>query len=267
MNPQTSKHHPHEEIDSSHTISLIMRKPWRALKRIRLMLEADANPLRSWFYHALEAQNQWKNEGWFDDYYNYYEFGVGWGWTLTRYIEALKSFCHDTKIDFYKFHIYGFDSFEGLPAKENPKDGHPMWGKGFFSHSVQEVENKLINEGFDLKRGTLHLIKGFFKNSLTLELRDALAANPPSIVTIDLDYYSSAKCALEWIRPMLRTGTLFYFDDIWSFLGNPDYGVLAAINEFNNSGDDQLIPYPVLGTTSILGKAYAYSKKDWEFKA
>lgn len=269
MNAQTSKRHPHrEEYNSSffHTLSSVIRKPWKAIERIRLMLEADADPIRSWFYRALEAQNQWTNEGWFDNNYNYYEFGVGWGGTLTSYISALKSFCHDKKRDLYDHHIFGFDSFEGLPAKESSKDGHPMWDKGVFSHTMQEIENKLMNEGFDIERGTLHLIKGFLKNTLTPELRDTLAVNPPSIVTIDLDYYSSAKLALEWLRPLLRTGTLFYFDDIWSFLGNQNYGELAAINEFNNSGDDQLIPYPILGTISTMGKTYSYSRKDWEYK-
>ena len=42
-------------------------------------------------------------------------------------------------------------------------------------------------------------IKDYYENSLTYELRNTLVDNPPSIVNIDVDYYSSAKTVLEWI--------------------------------------------------------------------
>lgn len=69
-------------------------------------------------------------------------------------------------------------------------------------------------------------------------------------------YYSSTKIVLEWLRPLLYSGVLFYFEDIWSFYVHPDYGELCAIREFNEAGEGRLVSFPVLGLAS---KAYIFS--------
>ncbi|KKK56985.1 hypothetical protein LCGC14_3059030, partial [marine sediment metagenome] len=81
-------------------------------------------------------------------------------------------------------------------------------------------------------------------------------------VNFDFDFYSSTKTVLEWLRPILNSGTLFHFDDIWSFFGHPDLGQLAAIREFNEVGDGWLVPYPRLGRNNHV---YIYSRREFEF--
>jgi hypothetical protein len=211
----------------------------------------------------LYRQTQLAETGWGPPHPNYYEFGVGGGFNLCAYIEALKMICVQSKKDIYKYHMLGFDSFEGLPEKEDQKDNHCMWEKGKFSHDLSDVRKRIARQGIDLRKRTVHFIKGFFKETLTPELRQKLQKWPPSIVTIDVDYYSSTKEALEWLRPILSSGTLFYFDDIWCFHGNPRYGELAAINEFNKSEEGQLTQYPLLGLSSMV---YIYSKRNFEFR-
>jgi len=160
--------------------------------------------------------------------------------------------------------VFGFDSFEGLPAKVSPKDASPDWFEGQFAKSTEEIRPML--------KGIPHeLIKGFFQESLTDELRKELSRYPPSIVTVDVDYYSSAKVVLEWLRPILPTGCLFYFDDVWSFYGNPEMGELAAIKEFNEKGDGYILPYDDWFVSynrfypDLHGRVYVYCRKEWEY--
>jgi hypothetical protein len=68
-------------------------------------------------------------------------------------------------------------------------------------------------------------------------------------VMMDCDFYSSTKTVLEWIRPLLRDGTIFMFDDIWAFMGHPDFGELRAIREFNAKGPGLLVPHYFGGPT------------------
>ena len=84
----------------------------------------------------------------------------------------------------------------------------------------------------------------------------------PSIVTVDCDYYSSAKLALEFLKPLLRSGAVFYFDDIWSFHGHPEMGELKAINEFNCGDHGSLTPCHLYGLEHY---SFIYSAKDWEY--
>jgi hypothetical protein len=86
-------------------------------------------------------------------------------------------------------------------------------------------------------------IPGFFEQTLTAELAQSLMREQPGIITIDCDLYSSTHTVLEWLRPLLRHGTLFYFDDIWSFCGHPDFGELRAIREFNERNEGLLVEH------------------------
>jgi Macrocin-O-methyltransferase (TylF) len=175
----------------------------------------------------------------------YYEFGVGWGGTLTRYIDALKAFCRETKGDFYKHQLYLFDSYKGLPEKQGQKDDHPGWDKGVFGTDLAQVKQSVALLGVSPNATNFHFIKGFYEKALTEELRSQLSEHPPSIITVDVDYYSSCKLVLDWLRPLLKEGTLFYFDDIWEFYGNPNRGELGAINEFNQNGRGKLVAFPM----------------------
>lgn len=221
------------------------------------------NDKKSFFYKALEYQNRAELEGWGAKAGNYYEFGVGWGGSLLTFIESLKAYSKHSNQDMYSYHIFGFDSFQGLPEKQNENDNHGFWKAGLYSHSVMDIKKLLLDSGFDIQKNNINLIEGFFENSLTESLRTELKENCPSIVTIDCDYYSSTKTVLEWLRPLLSSGTIFYFDDIWEFHGNPEYGELAAINEFNLSDRGKLIPFRLLG--DVGGRVYIYYNKEYEY--
>jgi hypothetical protein len=182
----------------------------------------------------------------------YYEFGTGSGNTLQRAISVLKGFPESR--------IVLFDSFQGLPATDNPKDKSRDWNKGAFAYPEHYIQQLIENSGVSMHR--VRFVKGFFEHSLTPALAASLGDVPPSFVTVDVDYYSSTKTVLEFLRPMLWSGSTFYFDDLWSFDGHPEYGQLCAVNEFNGAptARGQLVPNPV-----FQNRIYTYYNRDYEF--
>ncbi len=241
------------------SIEWIVRKLFG--KKIDYVLSILQISLEGWYYSALAKQLRHSKID-FAPFGNYYEFGVGGGRALIFYLSALRSFCNDNKIDSKEFHAFAFDTFEGLPEIEDKIDEHTAWKKGWFAYSIENIKEKLKINGFDQNKYKVKFTKGEFKKSLTPELQEELKKYPPSIVTIDVDYYTSTKDVLDWLKPILQSGTLFYFDDIWAFHGNPNYGEIKAINEFNEKEDGFFTPFPQLG---MAGNIYIYSKEKFEY--
>jgi hypothetical protein len=240
-------------------LAFALKHPRSAIEYLKSRLGLD--PIGSFFFAALFRQMRTALDGW-GPAGNYYEFGVGEGRTLLKYIKALETFCHEYGLPFYGHQIYCFDSFQGLPKPAGDEDRHPTWQAGRFAHPVFDIQKRVEKAGVNLGRGSVHFIEGFFQDSLTSQLRSGLAAHPPALVTVDVDFFSSTALVLDWLRPLLRSGTLFYFDDIWSFHGNPRYGELAAIQAFNEHGEGLLTPFPVLGLESLV---YIYSARQFEY--
>ena len=188
---------------------------------------------------------------------NYYEFGVGEGNSLIQYVKAASSFCEYYNLSSDELKIFAFDSFEGLPKSTIEEDSNQMWKEGDFSCSQERIKKKIKN--LNVKNiPNITYIEGFFEKTLTDSLKKKMIQMPPAIITIDVDYYSSTKTILNWLKPILPSGTIFYFDDIWPFHGNPNYGELKAINEFNEEDCGFLTPFPILG---MISQSYIFSKK------
>ena len=82
----------------------------------------------------------------------------------------------------------------------------------------------------------------------------------PSIVTVDVDYCSSTRATLEFLVPILKSGTVFYFDDLYAFHLHPEMGQLKAISEFNG----ELGYLSPLREFDYAGKTFMYATLDWE---
>lgn len=228
------------------------------------MLGVDS--LRSWFSAALVYQYGHASEG-TSPAGAYYEFGVGWGGTLCKYLKALTGFARDYDADVSDYQVYGFVSFEGLPPPTSEADRHPLWHAGDFAHSEAEVYRATARTGFGSGDPRIHLVRGWFESTLVEGSQAAYAGHPPALVTVDTDYYLSTRAVLNWLRPMLRSGALFYFDDFWSFAGNPRYGQPKAIAEFNREDQGQLVPFPVLGQGPTHGKTFIFAARTYEYAA
>ncbi len=175
---------------------------------------------------------------------HYYEFGLGSGDTFLQFYHALKRYSRKIRCNNIKdaeIQMFGFDCFEGLPGATTDYDSTPFWDKGSFACSKKNFENIMSKN--NVEKNIYHLYEGFYENILTDDLRNTLTNNPPMIIMMDCDYYSSTKIVLEWLRPLLVDGVFFIFDDVWSFLGHPNFGERKAIAEFNLKGEGILAPH------------------------
>lgn len=214
--------------------------------------------LEAWFYYWLYFQNM--------DYAKsyapkncYYEFGTGWGGTLSHFLKACNRFCSDHHFDIGQIRIVLFDSFQGLPDESAMEDYNPEWGKGKFAYSRDYITEIIRKHNFPLQNVTF--VEGFYETTLTPALAEQLKKSPPSILTIDVDYYSSTRLALNFLAPLLPSGAVFYFDDLYSFFLHPDMGQPKAIREFNETGTGYL---NILTYKNHAGKCYIFTRKQWE---
>ena len=216
--------------------------------------------LDGWFHSCLNRQYELSNVG-SAPFGTFYEFGTGGGVNLIKFFKALKVFCKKNNLLMSNYHIFLFDTFEGLPKVECIEDKHVQWKEGGIVFSIEKLKKIISDAGINLDELNIRFIKGNFSDSLTPELRDELKQYPPSIIDIDVDYYTSTKSVLDWITPICDSGALFYFDDHMSFSGNPEYGQIKAINEFNDRDIGYLTSFPLYGKP---GNSMIYSKKVFE---
>jgi O-methyltransferase len=192
----------------------------------------------------------------------YYEFGTGWGGTLAAFMLGAQQVASGHGLDANDFRVFAFDSFEGLPASAHPADRHGAWREGAMAYSVEIIRQKMDTHPF-AKRVPARYIKGYFKQSLTDTLIEELNAFPPSVVTIDVDYYTSTLDSLLWLDRFIASGALIYFDDIWSFHGHPEFGQIRAMRDFHSHNTNGiLIPFDTFGEA---GKCFIYCRKAFEY--
>ncbi len=195
--------------------------------------------------------------------FNYYEFGVAAGRSAEAYSKGLYSFCKYKNIKINNFNMFLFDSFEGMPLPRDKIDEGPQHFEGQYQSSIDLVKERLkINKN----KINVHFIKGFFEESLTPELFEKLTKTPPSIVRIDVQYYSSAMLVLNFIKPLLQNGCIIYFENISDYLNCPFKGEIAALYDFNKRYEqEKTIIYPIQSTFGIpllQNHVYVYTSLD-----
>jgi hypothetical protein len=117
----------------------------------------------------------------------YLEFGVFEGVTMRWWSEHLRS---------ARARFVGFDSFEGLPE---------VWRPGFDPGVFRTQGPPAIDDE------RVSFVAGWFDETLP-------GFTPPDhdrvVINVDSDLYSSARTVLTWAEPLLRPGTLLYFDEL-----------------------------------------------------
>ncbi len=137
------------------------------------------------------------------------------------------------KRDLADMHFWAFDSFEGLPEDGSVKSKHPLWVKGALSTSLDEFQRIIRSHGIYVDR--VHPVKGFFSESLNLELKDKIRETGRSVcfICLDCDLYESAQAALKFSSSFLQEGTVIYVDDLFAgYRSNFRKGVGKALFEF-----------------------------------
>jgi len=175
---------------------------------------------------------------------DYLEFGVYRG---RSFISAYKL----TTAKNLNMHYYAFDSFEGLPDFQDLDKVYENFESGQYACSQDEFSNILADAGVDQKQVTL--VPGFFDVSLTSDTVKALPIKRAAIAWVDCDLYLSTVPVLEYLTPLLTTGSFLVFDDWYSFGGDPKAGELAATNDWLEKNPDiSLLEYRKFGVSGMV---------------
>lgn len=155
---------------------------------------------------------------------DFLEFGVYYGTSLSCMHEAL----HQLKLDHVR--IFGFDSFEGMPAASAREDS-AIWHPGQFAASLELTREYLDRHNAPPDR--VILTKGWFSETLTPALAERHGLKRASVLMVDCDLYSSAADALAFVAPLIDTQAVVFFDD-WNaaHLADQNMGERRAFEEF-----------------------------------
>ena len=132
------------------------------LERYRIAL--DPYSLEHFFLNALRYQDELTygpRPG------NYFEFGVGGGRILMKYLKVLEMFNQKKKKDIDSFNITVFDSFQGLPEKRDKRDDHPTWDRGVYSNDIDILKKRIGQNRFRNQivcRNSIHYKRNFAIN-------------------------------------------------------------------------------------------------------
>ncbi|MFC5833561.1 TylF/MycF/NovP-related O-methyltransferase [Nonomuraea insulae] len=170
---------------------------------------------------------------------DYLEFGVYNGWSMS------------TAYHFAQLHrmprmrFFGFDSFEGLPDINGVDVGpFQQFLKGQLRCDQATTARKMRRWGADMSK--VHLISGWYNDTLKPALRDELDLKKAAMVHIDCDLYESTAPVLDFILPLLQDGTIIILDDWYLYRANPRQGERRAFTEWVERHDDiiEATPFP-----------------------
>jgi hypothetical protein len=182
----------------------------------------EAAQLRPVYRQALQLLEERNGSG---DIGDYLEFGVSQGTSMQIMYQEVKA----AKLE--QVRLYGFDSFEGMPASTDDED-EGAWSRGDFRQEIDTVKERLSAKGVDWSR--VHLEKGWFENTCTPDFLLNHQISKAGVIMIDCDIYSSTKQALEFCEPLIKHHAVIVFDDWHSGddLAARDLGEKKAFEEF-----------------------------------
>lgn len=173
---------------------------------------------------------------------DYLEFGVYHGTSLSCMHRVREELGLTSRM-----RLFGFDSFEGLPESAAWEDDR-VWAPGMFKSSFDFTRANLRRWG--VRDDEVVLVKGWFNESLTPELRARHAIRHASVVMVDCDLYSSTVDVLRFVEPLVGSHAVLVFDD-WDSgdLASKQMGERLAFEEY-------LAAHPHFGAEEIPGLNY-----------
>lgn len=142
------------------------------------------------------------------------EFGVYQGFWLTALADQRERIGANR-------HVWGLDSFQGLPA--TTERDLSCWQEGMYAADFESVSRTLRTS----ERGWITLKKGWF--SETLQQPDVMSIKQIAFARIDCDLYAPTVECLEFLTTRLVPGAVLVFDD-WTF--DPEKGETRAALEW-----------------------------------
>ena len=188
-----------------------------------------ANTLRSRFLHFYNLLNDIKGLNGV-----IVECGVGVGQSLFHFSAICNSIGKPR-------HIYGFDTFEGIP---DPISEDGEWNTnigGDWNYSQKRVRENLLLAGLDEEfiSTNITLVPGKFAQTLP----NYAGKGPIALLHIDADIYESYKIVLESLYDYVVPGGIIAFDE---YLNVRWPGATKAIDEFFEQKPEKIVKSPVI---------------------
>lgn len=248
----------HEQAPSRSTRVRPNQRAVHGWKRVAINL-VDSLLLRVPYVSELFNQGASKNMGLLAAFHllsrielegDYLEFGVFRGETFRNAIRAAQQGFWTTRAGGFPGRFFAFDSFQGLPHVASMGDGVNLYAPGEFAASRATFEKTL---GGLLGRFPIEMVSGWFDETLTAETAARLGLTRAAFVNIDCDLYESTVPVLQFVTPLLQTGTILYFDDWFSYRGSMDGGEPRAAREWlAGTPAIRLVEYRNVGITGKM---------------
>jgi hypothetical protein len=157
------------------------------------------------------------------------EFGTNEGYALHKILYATRYLRMEHRVT-----VHGFDSFEGMPSSCDRRDWNVItdgkeWIEGQFRGEVAALDAFLSS-----RYSNYYLHKGLFEETLSEDFLKNLDQEPPLLVWIDCDYYTSTRAVMERIVAHLPNGCVVYFDEIEFNYGSVFTGEARVVHELNH---------------------------------
>jgi len=209
-------------------------------------VEFDLIIRQQFAWSILRAADEARKHGY--DKVSLAEFGVANGAGLFNMCRIAVSV---TKATGVRFDIYGFDTGRGMPPAVDYRDHPEMFQESDFPMDVERLTRALPP--------FCRLLIGDVEATIPAFLDQLPSDAPLAFVSLDVDYYSSSKRALEVFKApaskYLPSVTL-YLDDIVIESANPWCGELLAIDEFNaENALRKIAPFPMLRAQRLFKHA------------
>ncbi len=180
-----------------------------------------SNHKRRMINQAFRKVQSWNIAG------DYLEFGVFKGQSIVyAFEEKLKVFGKNGQMK-----LFAFDSFSGIRGTTDLELVGPF-RDGDYSASYQEFCDFLKQK--NVPQDSVITKIGNLQDTLTREFQEVfeLQSQISAVVHIDVDVYEPSLIALNFVKPMLRNGSIILFDDWYAFGLDPNKGQVKALNEF-----------------------------------
>ena len=133
-----------------------------------------------------------------------------------------------TGLNTSRSHMWGFDSFQGMPDSDATDRAHHQHVSSWRSGGLNAAEQLKLTRWSELRAailgniahgvaGRVHLMRGFFNESLApgLRLARARGMRPARLIDFDCDLASSTRQALSFMikAQLLVPGSYVYYDD------------------------------------------------------
>jgi hypothetical protein len=156
------------------------------------------------------------------------EFGTSDGYSFVKLLYATRYLRLEDRVT-----VHTFDSFEGMPNSRDTRDRNwasgDDWAKGQFRGNYQALQDYCSQH-----YSNYEIHPGYFEKSIDSAFLAKLDQEPPVLIWIDCDFYTSAKSVLTRLINRIPNGAVIYFDDLDNLnFGSRLTGEARLVHEIN----------------------------------